>query len=308
MLISPLRRLDAEIQDCEARVRLHDARLGHSAQMMRERIRQAAGGRMVMVAGAAVGALGTAVWARKRRHAQRHAHHADYRSGYRDGLRAGVRGRSSAVPDMLQRWGPLLLPLASPLMNRKVAGFLVKLGVPLHVQAPADMPTVAQLDLRRYAGRWYEIARLPTKHEKRCSTDVTAEYELDEEGLRVVNRCRREDGSVDEAEGRGRVPDPAQPGQLEVTFAPGALQWLPFAWADYWVLFVDEDYRVALVGTPERDALWVLAREPSMPPADYEALKSLALRHGFDTDRLQPTPHRSPESATSAGTPKETGA
>ncbi|MED5619002.1 lipocalin family protein [Ideonella sp. BN130291] len=291
MLRNHLKRIEDEIQDCEARVKLHDNRLSGGARALKGELAHAASGKAVMAGGALLGTVAGLWWRRSRHHAHRGAQHADYRAGYRDGLRASRR-RERGVPDLLARWSPLLMPLLTPLLDRKVAQFLSGLGVPVGMKPTPPLPTVTEIDLRRYAGRWYEIARMPLKQEERCRRDVTAEYTADDDGgMTVTNRCVREDGSVEQAEGKVRMPDTRFPGQLEVAFAPAAMRWWPGAWADYWVLFVDEDYSMALVGTPERDGLWILSRTPAVETADLEALKSLALRHGFDTDRLLRTEH-----------------
>jgi apolipoprotein D and lipocalin family protein len=293
MLRSPIKRLELEIRDCEARVRLHDTRLHHSLHALRDGAVQLAASKTVLAGGALLGgALGLWWSSRRRPQGHRGRWHDDDEHEERRARRDRRRHRE-AMPDRLERWAPLLLPLLTPLLDRKVALTLHRLGVPVNVRPTDPLPTVASLDLARYAGRWHEIARLPTRHEKDCSRDVTAEYTPDpQKGVVVVrNRCVREDGQVQEAEGLLRIPDGRRPGEAEVSFAPSFLHWWPGAWADYWVLFVDDDYQVALVGTPERDGLWILARKPSMEAADLEALKSLALRHGFDTTRLVATPH-----------------
>ena len=84
-----------------------------------------------------------------------------------------------------------------------------------------------------------------------------------------------------------------QPGsgnaKLKVTFAPPLLHWLPMVWADYWILYVDADYQVALVGNPARDRLWLLARQPTLEPAALRAVVDVARVQGFPTDQLQPS-------------------
>jgi apolipoprotein D and lipocalin family protein len=290
MLRSPIKRLETEIHDCEARVRLHDSRLRHSLQALREGALRAAGGKALLAGGALVGGALGLWWTTRRQHPRGGRRQRDD-DGF-DDRRQRRRRHREALPDRLERWGPLLLPLLTPLLDRKVALSLHRLGVPVNVRPVDPLPTVAQLDLARYAGRWYEIARLPTRHEEDCARDVTADYQLDpRQGMVVRNRCVRADGQVQEAEGLLRVPDGRKPGEAEVCFAPAFLRWWPGVWADYFVLFVDDAYQVALVGTPERDRLWILARQPSVEAVDLEALKSLALRHGFDTTRLVATPH-----------------
>jgi apolipoprotein D and lipocalin family protein len=154
----------------------------------------------------------------------------------------------------------------------------------------APVKPVASVDLSRYAGRWYEIARYPNVFQKSCSGDVTATYEPKDNGrLRVVNRCARADGTVNEAEGEARPVEGAANARLKVRFAPAWLGALPFVWGDYWVIGLADDYRWALVGTPNRKYLWILSRTPQLTDSDWEAAVSRARENGFDTSRLQRT-------------------
>lgn len=146
---------------------------------------------------------------------------------------------------------------------------------------------VDSLDLERYQGLWYEIARLPNDFQEQCRGEVTAEYTLlESRRVRVVNRCRTGEGDLDEAEGVARRPDADRPGALEVRFAPSWLSWLPAVWGDYQVLALDDDYRWSMVGAPSREYLWILAREPRL---DEERLRSLLDRaegQGFPVDAV----------------------
>lgn len=289
MLHSPLKKLENEIRDCEARVRLHDTRLVHSLHLLRDSALQAGSSKLVWAGGAALGGALGLFWTRRRPKARTRRWLDAEERAYRRKKR-----RRESLPDQLHHWGPLLLPLLTPLLNRKVALSLGQFGLPVNVRPHDPLPAVKSLDLARYAGRWYEIARLPTRDEKDCARDVSVEYTPDADGgVKVHNRCVHADGRPQEAEGRLRVRDTREPGQAEVSFAPSLLHWWPGAWGDYWVLFVDNDYQVSLVGTPDRDKLWVLSRASSMETADLEALKSLALRHGFDSTRLILTRHSS---------------
>jgi apolipoprotein D and lipocalin family protein len=151
---------------------------------------------------------------------------------------------------------------------------------------PVNRP-VARLDLDRYMGLWHEIAHLPKFFQRKCDTDITAEYSRTGDGsIKVVNACRKEDGVLDAAGGQARTTDGAQ-GALEVSFLPDWLSWLPFAWADYWVLDVDPDYRWAVVGGPGRNALWILSREPRMDRELFDRLKSDARARGYPVDELE---------------------
>jgi apolipoprotein D and lipocalin family protein len=168
-------------------------------------------------------------------------------------------------------------------------------GAPL-IRSP--LQTVAPVDLKRYAGLWHEQARLPNRFQKRCGGPVTAEYVPQPDGtLQVLNRCILADGSFDESVGTARVvPVTGQPGagRLEVSFAPPWLSWLPMVWGDYWILKLDRDYEVALVGTPDRAYLWVLSRAPVLETSALEAELDYARSLGFDVDKVVRTGGASP--------------
>lgn len=151
-------------------------------------------------------------------------------------------------------------------------------------------PTVPSVDLSRYAGLWYEIARLPMRHEDRHASDVTAEYSLQDDGkVRVVNRCMNDEGEPEEAVGEATATDDSN-ARLEVSFLPEGLRWVPFTRGDYWVLRLDEGYTTALVGTPDRRYLWLLSRGPKMDEATVREWLSFAQAHGFDLAPLIRTP------------------
>lgn len=161
--------------------------------------------------------------------------------------------------------------------------------------AAAPLPTQDWVDLARYAGRWYEIARLPNRFQDQCAGDVAATYTLRPDGrVTVVNECRRRDGRMSRAEGVARLADEKGPAsRLKVRFAPALLSFLPSVWGDYWIVELGRDYRHAVVGDPQRKYLWILSRSPEMDSATYESLAAAAARLGFDTSRLVRTPQSS---------------
>jgi apolipoprotein D and lipocalin family protein len=164
-------------------------------------------------------------------------------------------------------------------------------GVPAAwAQTPAPPQTVASVDLDRYAGRWYEVARFPNRFQKQCTGDVVVEYARREDGrIDVVNRCRTAGGATDEARGIARrAGGDTSNAKLEVRFAPAVLSFLP-VWGDYWIIALDADYRHAIVGDRKRNYLWFLSRTPSVPDAVMADLKAKAAAQGFDVTRLQPT-------------------
>jgi apolipoprotein D and lipocalin family protein len=151
----------------------------------------------------------------------------------------------------------------------------------------APLGVVPSLDLKRYAGRWYEIARLPNRFERDCASDTAATYTPRADGtLTVVNECRRADGQMKSAEGVARVVDRATNAKLEVRFAPAFLSFMPFVWGDYWVLALGDNYECALVGEPGREYLWVLSRTPQIDEGQYQELLKRAAAAGFDTSRM----------------------
>lgn len=166
-------------------------------------------------------------------------------------------------------------------------------GALLMTMAAAPLPTQDWVDLARYAGRWYEIARLPNRFQDQCAGDVAATYALRPDGrVAVVNECRKRDGRIARTAGVARRADDKGPAsRLKVRFAPAWLSFLPLVWGDYWIVELDPGYRYAVVGDPSRKYLWVLARSPEMDAATYESLVATAARLGFDTTRLVRTSH-----------------
>ena len=170
-------------------------------------------------------------------------------------------------------------------MTRPALWILLLCSLALPAVAAQPVTSVPQLDIQRYAGQWYEIAHLPMRYQKDCIGDITANYSLrGDKTIGVRNTCRTREGT-DVAEGIAR-PVAGHPARLEVSFAPGWLSWVPFVWADYWVIAVDPDYQWAMVGEPDRDYLWILSRSPSMSRVRFEELKVRAQEMGYDLKPL----------------------
>lgn len=132
---------------------------------------------------------------------------------------------------------------------------------PVNRDLSRPLPTVAKVDLERYLGRWYEIARFENSFETDC-VGVTATYGRKPDGsISVTNRCllKTLDGEESVAEGTARIVDPATNARLAVTF------FWPFE-GDYWVIGLADDYSWALVGEPSGRYLWILARTPQISP------------------------------------------
>lgn len=155
------------------------------------------------------------------------------------------------------------------------------------------LPTQSGVDLKAYSGTWYEQARLPNRFQKDCSGEVQADYALQPDGtIRVTNRCRTTGGDTKVAEGEGRLSkaaDPRDPSKLEVRFAPAWTSWLPMVWGDYWILKLEGDDQYSLVGTPDREYLWVLSREQHADKATVSRLLDYAGTLGFPVSEVVPS-------------------
>jgi apolipoprotein D and lipocalin family protein len=155
------------------------------------------------------------------------------------------------------------------------------------IPAREDPPlqVVNKVDINKYLGKWYEIARYPNWFQKNCY-GVTAEYEfVNDSVIKVVNKCRDRllNGKMREAVGTAHITDSSNNAKLKVTF-----HW-PF-YGDYWIIDLGEDYEYVVVSEPKRQYLWILSRKPSMETPKYnKILESLAKRN-FDIALLSLTP------------------
>ena len=142
-----------------------------------------------------------------------------------------------------------------------------------------EVKTVEKLDLNRYLGRWYEIARFDHRFERGMER-VTAEYAMRPDGMIAVTNTGYKDGILKVAHGRAKRPDPKNPGKLKVSF---------FLWfyGDYYVLVLDPiKYAYALVGSSSDKYLWILSRTPKLDSATLEYLLDQARKRGYDTSKL----------------------
>ena len=172
-----------------------------------------------------------------------------------------------------------------------LGGFLLLLVGSISVLG-GDLPpleVVDNVDLKRYLGKWYEIASYPAWFQRGC-TASTAEYSLMDDGkIRVVNRCRKDrvDGPVKESKGKAEVVDTTTYAKLKVWF------FWPFK-GNYWIIDLDPDYRWVVVGEPKRKYLWILSRTPKLDETLYQGLLSRLPEKGYDPAKLNRTPHTDP--------------
>lgn len=151
---------------------------------------------------------------------------------------------------------------------------------------PLDV--VPEVDLNKYAGEWFEIARFPAFFERNCNK-AKAHYSLNDDGtLKVVNTCQKDGssaGKLKKAEATAYVIDKATNAKLKVKFWGGLVK------GDYQIIALDSDYNFAMVGTDDRKHLWILSRAPQLETRVVSELLEKARAQGFDTTRLIFTHH-----------------
>jgi len=143
------------------------------------------------------------------------------------------------------------------------------------------LPVVGKVDLNRYLGKWYEIARYPAWFQKGC-VHATAEYSLLDDGkIQVVNRCYKDnrEGALKESKGKAEVVDTTTNAKLKVWF------FWPFK-GNYWIIDLSPDYQWAVVGEPSRKYLWILSRTPVLDDAVYQDILARLPGKGYDPDKL----------------------
>ncbi len=155
----------------------------------------------------------------------------------------------------------------------------------------APLATVASVDLNRYLGNWYEVAMIPNRFQKMCASDTQANYTLDNtwtgDSIKVTNRCRKTDASVETAIGVAKVIEGSNNAKLKVSF------FRPF-YGNYWVLALGDDYDWVLVGEPGREYGWVLSRQPTIDDARLNAAFSKAEQRGYTRSQFVKTAQTKP--------------
>jgi apolipoprotein D and lipocalin family protein len=171
-------------------------------------------------------------------------------------------------------------------MNANIQGLMLILALAGVAAADEKPPlaTVSEVDLARYMGTWYEIAAFPQRFQKGCHC-TTALYEMTDQGyVRVINSCRKDgpQGKLKTAKGKAFIVAGSGNAKLRVQF------FWPFR-GDYWIIDLAEDYSYAVVGAPNRDYLWILARTPVMDEVLYQEILARVKDKGFDIGRLRKT-------------------
>ncbi|MBN2031032.1 lipocalin family protein [bacterium] len=150
--------------------------------------------------------------------------------------------------------------------------------------------TVDMVDLGRYVGLWYEIAKIPNRFQRQCERNTTAQYMLREDGkIDVVNRCVDENGEMVEAKGIAKIVDGVSNAKLKVSFV--RLLGISLFWGDYWIIGLDENYQYAVVGTPDRRYGWILSRKPELSQEEMDRVFAMLHEQGYNPEDFEMTLH-----------------
>ena len=178
------------------------------------------------------------------------------------------------------------LPKAGFKLAKIVVGGAVLVGLGMATMAYAQtkpLHVVEKVELDKYLGVWYEVARKPMYFQNMCDRDVSATYTLNENGnIAVDNRCYAQDGKLNQSSGEAFVQNAPFNSKLKVSFLPESIRWLPVGRGDYWILKIADDYQTVLVGEPKRKYMWVLSRSAQPDPAVVKEYLDYAQSVGFD--------------------------
>lgn len=146
--------------------------------------------------------------------------------------------------------------------------------------------TVKSVDLKKYIGLWYEIAKIPNRFQKGCVCCTTAEYILQSDGtIKVINSCSENDGNMKRTEGVAKIVAGSNNSKLEVSFF-SILGIRPF-WGDYWIIGLDENYKFAVISSPDRKYGWILSRTKQLPDEKLKKVFSILEKNGYDPKKFE---------------------
>ncbi len=168
--------------------------------------------------------------------------------------------------------------------NKTFINSLLILFMSTTITHSQTLQTVPFVDLKKYAGKWYEIASYPQRFQKGCNC-TTAEYTLSEKGFVIVeNRCKKDsvNGKESYIKGKAFVEKDSSNSKLKVQF------FWPFT-GKYWIIDLADDYSYAVVSHPNKKYLWILSRKPKMDDAIYQQILSRLKEKGFDLLKLKIT-------------------
>jgi apolipoprotein D and lipocalin family protein len=264
-MAAALDTLRTDIEAAERAVRVADQRATNTARALRASWR--AKGPAIM------GAAGAALLLRQVLKARRKV------------PRDRVRGQGFGA--WLRAYGPYvsaLGPQALTAVSALVAAIIAK-------NAKKALASAAHVDLDRFVGSWFEIARLPDRQDKECVSGARTTYARTDDGLRLLSLCRRANGSIRRSTGRAKLADDTTQARFKISYSHSALDMLPLVWSDYTIIDVADDYSTAIVGAADRKHLWLLSRQPTVSDVARQDFLNKARAQGFDTSALVYTRH-----------------
>lgn len=143
----------------------------------------------------------------------------------------------------------------------------------------SDPEVVSDVDLNRYTGQWYEIARYPNSFQKKCIKSSAHYSLLPNDRLSVYNLCFKKNGKLSDISGVAKIPDPSTPAKLKVRFNF-------FARGDYWIVLLDSHYQWSVVSGPKKKSLFILARTAPMEPELLNNILTQLDEMGFDLNNI----------------------
>jgi len=145
--------------------------------------------------------------------------------------------------------------------------------------------TVSSVDLDRYIGLWYEIAKLPNPFQQKCVQNTTAEYQLMPNGkIQVINRCETGNNDTISIQGVAKISDQKTNAKLKVSFVN--ILGINLFWGNYWIIGLENDYQYALVGEPKRKYGWILSRTPYLSESHWQEVNKILINKGYDPDEF----------------------
>lgn len=172
----------------------------------------------------------------------------------------------------------------------KILIIYIAISINCFAEDPTSLNTVERVDLKKYKGTWYEIAKIPNRFQKRCVSDTTATYELsDDSRISVVNKCVDKNGKLLVAKGIAKIVDTNSNSKLKVSFF-SIFGWYLF-WGDYWIIGLGDNYDYAIIGHPNRKYGWILSRTPKLIEEKKEEIISIIENNGYDPINFEFTEH-----------------
>lgn len=149
--------------------------------------------------------------------------------------------------------------------------------------------TVESVDLNRYVGLWYEVAKIPNRFQSMCARRTTARYLIRDDGkIAVINSCVKGNGDIEKADGLAKVADGGANAKLKVSFV--RFLGMSLFWGDYWIIGLGDEYEYAVIGNPDRKYGWILSRTPTLDKEKLDEAFAILRDQGYAPEAFEMTP------------------